>query len=229
MDHVLDNRETYRFQFILTEIVEENDEFQLGQTHDYSAPQWYFYPASTVKLPLALMTLEELKRLDFSTNATLRFDDDFTCGNMSFVEASKNGAINFEQMIRELIIVSNNAYSNSLYHFLSPKKINSELKEKGLLSTLIYRDFSGCELPINLKTHGYSIQEEGSGKIGVQETTVLELSEFAMNYHYDTSKLIGSKHEYRGKIVDGPFDFNYNLEYSLKDIHSTSMRLFFPQ
>lgn len=229
VDHVLENREKYRFQFIVTEIVEYKSEFILGQTHDYSAPWWYFYPASMVKLPVALMTLEDLKRIDFSTKATLQFDNDFTCGNMQFVEESRKGDLSFEKMIRELIIVSNNNYYNSLYHFLSPQTINAKLKEKGLGTTSIYRDFTGCEMPLNLKTHGFSVQEEGSGKIGVQDVKVLELSNFASAYQYDTTKLLGSKHEYRGKIVDGPFDFNYNLEYPLRDIHSTSMRLFFPQ
>lgn len=229
VDVVLGNREQYRFQFIMTEIVEDKSTFILGQTRDYSAPWLYFYPASMVKLPIALMTLEDLKRIDHSTKATLRFDYDFTCGNMAFVEESQKEALSFEKMIRELIIVSNNTYYNSLYHFLSPEKINKKLQEKGLGSTSIYRDFTGCEMPLNLKTHGFRVQEEGSGKIGVQGMKVLELNEFTENYQYDTTKLLGSKHEYRGKIVDGPFDFNYNLEYALRDIHSTSMRLFFPQ
>jgi hypothetical protein len=58
---------------------------------------------------------------------------------------------------------------------------------------------------------------------------VLQLTELPSDYRYTASKLIGSKHEYRGKIVNGPYDFNYALDYSLCDIHATSLRLFFPE
>ncbi len=229
VDHVLSNPDKYHFQFMVTDVLEYESELYLGETHDYSAPHCYFYPASMVKLPIALMSLEKLNELNFSTEATLKFQRDFECGNMKFVDESRRKNLSFKEMLRKLIIVSNNRYYNSLYHFLTPERINAELQEKGMIETNIYRDFTGCEMPLNLKTHGFSIQERDSTKTYNQTSSHIELEDFAGNYIYDTTKLYGSKSEYRGKIVDGPFDFNYNLEYSIQDIHSTSMRLFFPQ
>ena len=229
VDHVLNNIEKYRFQFMVTEIHESESELYLGETHDYSVPNWYFYPASMVKLPIAIMSLEKLNETNFSTDATLKFQRDFECGNMKFVDESRQRKLTFKEMLRKLIIVSNNRYYNSLYHFVTPQRINDELKKRGFVETHIYKDFTGCEMPQNLKTHGFSIQEIDSTKTYVQNSSHIELEEFAANYIYDSTKLYGSKSEYRGEIVDGPFDFNYNLEYSIQDIHSTSMRLFFPQ
>ena len=229
VDHVLSNRERYRLQFMVTDIIENDSVFVIGETHDYSVPRWYFYPASVVKLPIALMSLEKLKELNFSTQASLRFDRDFECGNMKFVEESRKSSLSFQKMIRELLIVSNNDYYNSLYHFLTPKRINNEFFQKGFAQTNIYRDFSGCEMPLNLKTHGFVLSESSTGKCYIQRESHLELEEFASKYRYDSIKLLGSRKEYRREIVNGPFDFNYNLEYSVRDIHSTSMRLFFPQ
>lgn len=228
VDHVLDNREKYRFQFMLTEIVGTDSTLYLGKTHDFSVPQWYFYPASMVKLPTALLSLEKLNEIGFSTQAILKFNQDFECGNMRFIDESRRSNLTFEKMIRELIIVSNNTYYNSLYHFLTPQRINKELLQKELSQTKIYKDFSGCEIPLNLRTHSFTVEEQKSEKTFKQEESHLELIEFAQNYRYDPTKLMGSKNEYRGDIVDGPFDFNYNLEYPLNDIHSTTMRLFFP-
>ncbi len=228
VDHVLDNREKYRFQFMLTEIVVTDSTLYLGKTHDFSVPKWYFYPASMVKLPTALLSLEKLNEIGFSTQAILKFNQDFECGNMRFVDESRRSNLTFEKMIRELIIVSNNTYYNSLYHFLTPQRINKELLQKELSQTKIYKDFSGCEIPLNLHTHSFTVEEQESEKTFKQEESHLELIEFAQNYRYDPTKLMGSKNEYRGDIVDGPFDFNYNLEYPLNDIHSTTMRLFFP-
>lgn len=229
VDHVLGNREKYRFQFMMTEVVEHQSEVILGKTHDYSVPSWYFYPASMVKLPIALMSLEKLNETNFSTKAKLKFNRDFVCGNMKFVDESRQKNLSFETMLRKLIIVSNNTYYNSLYHFLTPERINTELAQHGFDQTNIYKDFTGCEMPLNLRTHGFSLQEKDSAKTYAQGSSHLELNDFASNYCYDSTKLYGSKSEYRGKIVDGPFDFNYNLEYSICDIHKTSMSLFFPQ
>lgn len=229
VDHVLNNRAKYRFQFMLTEITEEDSSTFTQETYDYSRPDWYFYPASMVKLPTALLTLEKLNEMDFSTQSVLKINRDFDCGNMKFVDESLQSNLNFEHMLRELIIVSNNTYYNSLYHFLTPKRINEALQKKGLFETNIYKDFSGCEMPLNLRTHSYKLEQLAPKNTYFQEESRLDLSEFAQNYAYDPAKLLGSKHEYRGEIVDGPFDFNYNLEYPIKDIHGTMMRLFFPQ
>ncbi|MDG1332938.1 MAG: serine hydrolase [Crocinitomicaceae bacterium] len=232
VDHVLENREKYRLQFMLTDIVEQDSSLYLGNTYNFTAPNWYFYPASVVKFPVALLSLEKLKELDFSTKAKLKFERDFDCGNMTFVDESIKSSVSFKEMIRELIIVSNNTYYNSLYHFLSPKRINEELNNRGLAETNIYKDFTGCEMPLNMKTHGFDLEElepMGAFHRYHQDGSQLELEEFASKYIYDSTKLLGSKHEYRRDIVDGPFDFNYNLEYSAQDIHSTSMRFFFPQ
>lgn len=229
VDHVLENRAKYQFQFMVTDIFEEDSSFILGKTHDYSEPSWYFYPASMVKLPTALLTLEKLNEINFSVQSILEFNRDFECGNMKFVEQSIRKDVSFEEMIRELIIVSNNTYYNALYHFLTPRRINYELQLRGLEGTKIYKDFSGCEMPWNLRTHGFKLEESIPMKTYHQKESQLELIEFASSYNYDASKLFGSKNEYRGKIVNGPYDFNYNLEYPIKDMHATTARLFFPE
>lgn len=229
VDYVLENLEKFRFQFMLTEIEAFDSILVLGQTHNYAVPEWYFYPASVVKLPTAILTLEKLKEKDFPVESVLVLNRDFECGNMQFVEESREKNTTIQQMLRELIIVSNNTYYNSLYHFLTPKFLNEQLQAKGIRNTSIYKDFSGCEMPLNMKTHGYFLVDRKKSIALKEDQSEFPLSEFAAHYSYDSTKLLGSKHEYRRNIVDGPFDFNYNLEYPISDIHGTSMRLFFPE
>lgn len=228
VDHVLNNPQTYHFQWMLTEVKKVDSNYVLGQTYDFSEPAWYFYPASIVKLPLAILTLEKLKKTGFSTHAQLRFNRDQECGNMSYVDASIDPSLTIGDMLKKLIIVSNNTYYNSFFHYLTPKLLNEELNRRGFGQTKIYKDFTGCEMPLNLFSNSLNVSEQVAGNTFVQRSSVLELKDFANHYTYDRNKLIGSKHEYRGKIVDGPFDFNYNLEYPIRDIHVTSLRLFFP-
>jgi hypothetical protein len=42
VDHVLSNRERYRLQFMVSDIIETDSVFVLGETYDYSVPQWCF-------------------------------------------------------------------------------------------------------------------------------------------------------------------------------------------
>lgn len=227
VDRVLNQREQFRFQFIFTQVNKQNESTNL-ETFDYSTDD-YFYPASVVKLPTALLTLEALNNKGVSRNAILKIQQDQYCGNMTYIERTKARNLSFEKMLRELIVVSDNHYYNALYHFLTPKRINSQLKQHGLLHTKIYRSFTGCELPKSLFCNSFKVYEPAGTLQFSQNSSQLPFDEFSNQYKYDSTKLLGAKHEYRRKIVSGPFDFNYNLEYPLNDIHGSMLRLCFPE
>lgn len=227
VDRVLDQREKFRFQFIFTQVSKKNEAITL-ETFDHSTED-YFYPASVVKLPTALFTLEKLKNNALSRNAILKIQQDQYCGNMTYIERTKARNLSFAKMLRELIVVSDNHYYNALYHFLTPKRINTQLKQHGIQQTKIYRSFTGCELPQSLFCNSVKVYEPAGTLQFSQNSSQLSIDEFSSQYQYDSTKLLGSKHEYRRKIVDGPFDFNYNLEYPLNDIHGSMLRLCFPE
>ena len=50
----------------------------------------------------------------------------------------------------------------------------------------------------------------------------------AKNYSFDPLKLLGEKHELNSQIKNSPFDFNYTIEASLMDLHSSLTRLIYP-
>lgn len=100
---------------------------------DYqAADSSYFYPASTVKLPLALAALEKLHAaaipgLDTSTPMT------------TGPEASP-AAVTVAACIEKIFLVSDNAAANNLYDFLGPD-VNRILGEKGYAGTRILHRF----------------------------------------------------------------------------------------
>lgn len=228
VDAVLANSERYRFQWIFTPLTQDSSgRFYPKQTYDYSTNQ-YFYPASMVKLPTAILTLEKLTEKAVSLNAVLKINADQICGNMDFMERTQRSSISFETMIEEMISISDNSYYTSLYHFLTPSVIYDKLTARGLTATKIYKGFSGCELPENLFCNSLSYFDPTTKIVHTQEYAQLELSSMAARYNYSSDKLLGSKHEYRNAIVNGPFDFNYNLEFPLAEIHGTMERLIYP-
>ncbi|MDG1429910.1 MAG: serine hydrolase [Crocinitomicaceae bacterium] len=224
---ILDSTDLHRVQFIYTRIDKENGDTTL-KTFNFSNSDFYFYPASVVKLPTALITLEKMKEHDLSLDAYMKIHRDQTCGNMSYIEEMEDNRLTMGKMLKELIIVSNNRYYNALYQFVTPKDLNERMASKGISDTKIYRSFTGCEMPYNLFCNSLTVTDQEKRKTMIQESSRLDLSRFASRYIWSHKYLFGSKHEYRGNIVNGPFDFNYHLDYPLKDIHGTMLRLVKP-
>ena len=89
---------------------------------------YYFYPASSIKLPCAILALEKLHELKIPEKHYFRIGDKYSCGNTSHITKSlkqKNPIMIFPLMLA----VSDNAAYNSVYEFLTPKYISSHLKK----------------------------------------------------------------------------------------------------
>lgn len=218
---------TYRFQLKYSVISKCERIDQSPFTISIGEDQ-YFYPASTVKLPIALLTLEKIKKLNLELDDQLIIDDIVDCGNKRYIERCSSEKLTFRRLIRELIIVSDNDHYNALYHFLTPKDIMDRLSELGYNGTRIYKSFTGCDVVNQLKTNSLKVLRNGS-VVYTQEASVMALNEMANCFFYDEMKLIGQKHEYDRRIVVGPFDFNYNLDIPLEELHEMMMRLFVKQ
>lgn len=221
VDRVLEQAEKYRLQFVCTII--DNDQKAKMQT-DRKVSGSYFYPASTVKLPVALLTLEKLNRLGFSLDDRLILNPDVQCGNTSYIQNTQPDGLSFRQMLEEMLVMSNNEHYSILYHFLSPGEMYQRLSELGYSGVHIFRAFNGCELEAQLKTNSWKVLQDGK-MVYTQDAQVKSLDWLANMYRYDPGKLIGSKHEYRGEIRPGPFDFNYQLELPLEQLHEMLLRL----
>lgn len=218
-------KDSVRLQFAFTRItLKENlPEFE----HDRLNTGNYFYPASTVKLPIALLTIEKMNRLGLRLDDALLLHPDFACGNLKYIEKTQPAGTTFRVMLEEMLTISDNEYYSALYHFLKPKEIFQRLSELGYSGVHIFRALNGCELEGQLKTNSCEVLRD-SVQVYKQGTEILPLSWLAQMYNFDEGKLVGQQHEYRGEIVQGPYDFNYNLELPLDVLHEMHLRLLFP-
>lgn len=227
--HPLIQNEQHRFQMVVTPIKDG----VVGKTHAYGTEN-YYYPASLVKLPAALLLLEQLKTKEFSLGATIRFETDTieTCGSTRFVELSQKHDLNFRQLLKELIVVSDNHFYNALYHYLTPERINTRLIDMGFQNVHIFRAFTGCDTLEQLTTYPAAIREVRGGayQLDLQRSLKLDPEVFRDAYEYSEDRLYGSKHENAdGDIVDGPYDLNYSLEIPLDQIHEMVLRFLYPE
>lgn len=221
VDKVISNRSEYRLQFILTEL---KDDSILSNTIDGTSGE-YYYPASLVKLPVVLATLEKMKRENISLNDYIRLDKGLPVGNSRFISLTQSHKLTFSQLIEEILVVSDNDYFNVLYHFVTPEELNNSLHEKGFEKTLIYRCFSGCSKEDQLKTVGAKVYDENDSLIYQQEATSMSWSEIADQFATGDDKYIGKRIVKGGDIINTPYNFNYNLEFPLTELHEVLISL----
>ena len=75
---IINHPNEYRLQLFYTQI--DRDQYNIPHFKEYSYrlnPNEYFYPASTVKMPLAIMALDKLNNLNipgFTKSSTLYYD-----------------------------------------------------------------------------------------------------------------------------------------------------------
>ena len=64
------NAEAHEIQILLTEVVKDANGIPIFLETEYNVNEnKYFYPASTVKLPIAILTLQKIKRIKCSRNS----------------------------------------------------------------------------------------------------------------------------------------------------------------
>ena len=133
---VLAHPETYHYQFIYTKIDRDaknqpsftNYYYQFDSLH-------YFNPASTVKLPLALLSLEKLHTLEkygVNMNTPVLIDSSYS-GQTTMHEdsTSENGLPSIAHFIKKIFLISDNIAYNRMYEFLGQQTINRRLHQMG--------------------------------------------------------------------------------------------------
>ncbi|RYU79133.1 hypothetical protein [Hymenobacter persicinus] len=116
----------YRLQVLSTRIDRDARNRPHFRTFRYGGrPRQYFYPASTVKLPAAVLALQKLRGLRYripglTLNSPLRIDSTFV--GQTRVErdtSSATGKASIGQYISKVLLVSDNDTFNRLYEFVA--------------------------------------------------------------------------------------------------------------
>jgi hypothetical protein len=116
---VMEDPETYEVQIRYSRIHREGDSVKFSN-YDYRVDSsCYFYPASTVKFPVALAALEKLNELDSLDRDTRYYIEGDSVEN------------SFAADIIKIFAVSDNHANNRLFEFLGQDDINRRIAGKG--------------------------------------------------------------------------------------------------
>ncbi|MEZ4778724.1 MAG: serine hydrolase [Flavobacteriaceae bacterium] len=211
MLNVLHDPEKFEIQILYSEIQRDSLGSVTFIDHEFrNAPDTYFYPASTVKLPLAVLAFEfadQSEVIDIQTPYKIAGD--------SIIHT-------IEDDVRQIFAVSDNQAYNRLYELLGRDYVNIRLQNLGLG-------------PIRIS---HRLEQENAGKqerdslhfFWEKDTLYLGGGKDSLIQSLDLKKLkkgIGFRKD--EKLVNEPMDFSEKNYFPLVAQHNLMKHLFFPK
>jgi Beta-lactamase enzyme family len=132
---VIADPDKYRLQIIYTQIDRDPVNKPLFRHYYFNVNDQYTYPASTVKLPAAVLALEKINKLGIDGLGlnTPMYTESLRPGEKPVFEdlSSKSGKPSIGHYIKKILLVSDNDANNRLYEFLGQEPYNERLHALG--------------------------------------------------------------------------------------------------
>lgn len=230
MQQVVHNPQTYRLQVIYTRI-DRNAKNEPSFTNYYfnHNPELYFNPASMVKLPLAILSLEKLNSLGakgIDKHTTLQFDSSQPWQSTMYKDSTAPGEKpTITHLIKRALLISENDPYNRLYQFVGQQQTNRRLQGMGYKDTRITRMFLGLTAEQNRHTPAIRFVKD-DGTLLYQQPPAYNSDPF----DFSRTIKLGNAHMNRNdSMVQQPFDFTEHNNLPLYDIQQMLQALLFPQ
>jgi hypothetical protein len=228
-DSILKQRKTMNVQFIYTSIDRGiNGMAALKNYYFNLQSNAYFYPASAVKLPIAMLTLQRLNEL----KATLPIGQDSTMitgqaysGQTEVINdpTTIDGQPSIAHYLKKMLMVSDNDAYNRLYEFLGQQYINDQLYQKGYTSAQVLHRMDVAMTP-DENRHTNPVKF-----LGIGNKLLYNQPAMYNTRSYPTRKdFLGKAYWQNGKVVAQPMDFSLKNRMSLEDLHTILIGLVFP-
>ena len=218
----------HKVQIIYTEIDRRRNGKPEFTDHYFNiSDSSYFYPASTVKLPVAILALQKLNELNvhgLDRNSTMVSEADHSGQTEVYNDPSTpDGRPTIEQYIKKILLVSDNDAFNRLYEFLGQEYINKTLHKMGYKEVqIIHRLDISLSEDENRHTNPVRFFDT-SGKLIYQKPA--EASELA----YAARNIKMGVGFYRGEeLISEPFDFSKKNRMTLVTLHNIIRAVMFP-
>ena len=228
-DKILNNVEKHRVQIIYTQIDRDSENNAKFKTHRFRVkPKEYFYPASSIKLPMAALALEKINDLGIeglTAYSDMEIDSAFS-GQTSVKEdtTTRSGSPSIAHYIKKLFLVSDNDAYNRLYEFLGQREANDRMIQKGYegirfahrLSIPLSVEENRCTNPMRFYNEGSLVYEQD------MVCSDLEIKS-------DQPIFLGKGYMKDGELINEPMEFTYKNAIGLESLHDILLSIIFPQ
>ena len=209
---VMASLEHYEVQIKFTQIDRNNTKEVVFKDYEFQVnANNYFYPASTVKLPIAVLALEKLNSLE-----------NLDMNSVFYIEGDTLETT-FAKEISKIFAISDNEAYNRLFEFLGQDEINQKLTEKGINNARISHRVSSPNAD-NITTKPLIIY--------INDSTI-RVTDRIINKPIKPLNLQGIKKGtgfYEEDIlINKPFDFSLKNYYAIDAQHEVLKRIIFPE
>lgn len=233
---VLAYSDSFEVQIRYTQI--DRDENQVPTFTSYGLnlePEVYFYPASTVKMPVAFLALQKINELkeqhpDITLNTTMVVDSIRPYQTAALTDTTAaTGLPSVGHYIKKLFVVSDNDAYNRLYEFLGQDYINEQLKEKGVFthSRIVSRVGVGQLSKSENATTNPLRFLRGTGEPLYQQAEQIATKSY-MDEQIKMKKGRGYYDDDLDSVILEPFSFYGKNALSLTDLEASLKRVIFP-
>ena len=224
-EKVFSDPRKYRLQVVYSRI----DRSRKGKAYftDYQFnvdPNLYFYPASTIKMPIALLAIEKMRQgipADLQSTMITMATEPWQTAVLND-PLTADGRPNIAQYVKKIFLISDNDASNRLYEFVGPSKINSRLREMGYDSTEIIHRLS---IPMSQEQNRITnevIFFEDSVPVFTKPAEISGLPKLPRSEKLGRGYISGEK------TIMEPFDFSIRNRFLLPDLHNILRSVIFP-
>lgn len=228
-ESILKNKKKWNVQIIYTQIDRGQNGLPDLKNYYFNIDKSdYFYPASTIKLPiclLALQKLHELKDKGIDLNTTMitgvAADGQTAVYNDPTTFDGKPTIANY---IKKILMVSDNDAYNRLYEFLGRSYINEQLHKMGYPDVQILHRL---QIPLsaqqNSRTNPISFLDYSDRILYNQP---MQIDSTLYNPRTDS---LGECFYSGDSIINKPMDFSNKNRLSLESLHTILLSLVFPE
>jgi hypothetical protein len=193
----------------------------------------YFYPASTVKLPIAILALQKLNELKIPglNRNTMMISEAAYSGQSEIYNdpSSPDGRPTIEHYIKKILLVSDNDAFNRLYEFLGQEYINNTLHKMGYKEVQIVHRLD-ISLSEDENRHTNPVRFfDTSGKLIYQKPLTASQLAYAIRDTGSDSYRMGVGFYRGGALIREPFDFSKKNRLSLTTLHNIIRSVLFPE
>lgn len=208
---VVDKIDQYELQILYTQVDRFDGQIQLID-HEFGLnDSAYFYPASTVKLPIAVLVLEEISQRE-----------DFSLATRFYVEGDTIETTVGKEIIKVFATSDNDAY-NRLFEFLGQDAINERLTDKNIGPHRISHRLS-IENADDITTRPLIVYLNDSTTTHMGPVVNAPLVHLKLK---NIEKGTGFMAE--DELIEEPFDFSLKNYYPVSAQQEIMKRLFYPE
>ena len=188
----------------------------------HHAPKRWFFPASTMKLPLALLACEEVARVGGNLESAIMLRQPPETGNWDEAEPLSES---LRRSLRRTFTVSDNVPYNRFFELLGADKIHARLKALGYPNTRAISRLGSRDLNANLRTGSVQIIDANGKPLAGFAPRVAKKRSFPFGRALKGEGFLGDD----GVLIPGPHDFSNGNYMPLADLHQMLVAFIFPE